>query len=442
MVFHTVLEHEQATTTEPPRWSGAVAEALRDYVSNPLFRSASFDELVIDDNPYRRPVRPDDLEWLLFEEPVTRENSSQLSALLGHRMLLNIYDSRSPQLPENMTEDKWRDFGLFYGSDNRIRGEQVRGFLENHLFDFVRAQALRRGARAGDAAGLAGALHELRGARREAAAVLDHSLASAADRSQASTMAAVQLLGPALVLAGLETATALIGDDGQSLVVGQLTSALGLQQRAHRYWQFYLPSTLALMNFLAGRAADPRDVYLLAGAVTAYRVDLCERLGAFDLSAAAIEPDTDRLAQRVATRGGPHGVREFARGLSEFGILLSVHDDDVQQQLHLVDNIEMHQRKAQRLYTAISAHDMPVALDTFIESHEECSTTHVHDDHRLVVIESGEMEFWTCLGQRIVMIPGDMIFVPRHRLHGSVVQSGECVYHQPIISPAFDEQHG
>jgi hypothetical protein len=33
-----------------------------------------------------------------------------------------------------------------------------------------------------------------------------------------------------------------------------------------------------------------------------------------------------------------------------------------------------------------------------VETEEETSTTHVHDDHRLVVIEEGDMEFWNNTG--------------------------------------------
>src|SRR5487761_1224390 len=36
--------------------SPAAVQAIRDYVAAPLFRSARIEELVIDDNPYRRPV--------------------------------------------------------------------------------------------------------------------------------------------------------------------------------------------------------------------------------------------------------------------------------------------------------------------------------------------------------------------------------------------------
>ncbi|MGB9376476.1 MAG: cupin domain-containing protein, partial [Mycobacteriales bacterium] len=75
-------------------------------------------------------------------------------------------------------------------------------------------------------------------------------------------------------------------------------------------------------------------------------------------------------------------------------------------------------------------------------SWEECSTTHVHDDDRLLVIETGEMEFWNCFGVKHTYRPGDMTFIPKHRLHGSVVQSGECVYHQPVITRELLARHG
>jgi mannose-6-phosphate isomerase-like protein (cupin superfamily) len=98
--------------------------------------------------------------------------------------------------------------------------------------------------------------------------------------------------------------------------------------------------------------------------------------------------------------------------------------------------------KARRLHRAINEHSIEVELDTFIESWEECSTTHVHDDDRLLVIESGQMHFWNCFGRKHEFRPGDMTFIPKHRLHGSVVLSGECVYHQPVITPELDRRFG
>ena len=62
-----------------------------------------------------------------------------------------------------------------------------------------------------------------------------------------------------------------------------------------------------------------------------------------------------------------------------------------------------------------------------------CSPTHVHSDHRLVVVESGDMVFWGNLGMEVRLKPGEMIFIPEGRLHGSSIESDECTYHQPII---------
>jgi hypothetical protein len=37
---------------------------VRQFAANPAFRAAERHELVTEDNPFRRPVRPDDLSWL------------------------------------------------------------------------------------------------------------------------------------------------------------------------------------------------------------------------------------------------------------------------------------------------------------------------------------------------------------------------------------------
>ena len=44
------------------------------------------------------------------------------------------------------------------------------------------------------------------------------------------------------------------------------------------------------------------------------------------------------------------------------------------------------------------------------------------------------MNFWPLYGDPMDLGPGDILQIPKHRLHGSVVTSDECVYHQPIAS--------
>jgi mannose-6-phosphate isomerase-like protein (cupin superfamily) len=424
-------------------WDSEMAQAVQEYAANPLFRSASFDELVINDNPYRRPVRPDDLEWLEFDRPISRADSSRLSSLLGHRMLLNIYDSRLPLIPAAMSKQRRKDFELFYDSRTRSRGERIRPFLEHHLFDYVRDTQRPPG--------LEEALRRLACERAAATARLLEQVHGAGDRMRAARMTALQIVGEALAPTGEGPATAPVPPAGLRQRISQLAVALDLVEERHSYYQFYLPSTLALMNYLGACARDPRDACVFAGALTAYRIDLHAKLDGLEDAArelagaygepcqpGAAEAGWHDIAGKTVRRYGAKGSREFTRGLQEFAELLASHDEDLKAQLRLVEGTAALQHKAHRLYSVINEQHIPVELDTFVESWEECSTTHVHDDDRLVVVESGEMEFWACLGQRIKLGPGDMFFVPKHRLHGSVVRSGTCVYHQPVITEELE----
>jgi hypothetical protein len=143
-----------------------------------------------------------------------------------------------------------------------------------------------------------------------------------------------------------------------------------------------------------------------------------------------------------AQRWGEMAVREFTRGMYTYAVLLEVHDHDVREQLNWVDSAAACKEKAERLHKAITEHNIRVDLDTFDESAQETSTTHVHDEDRLQIIDSGQMDFYTAFDGTHRFGPGDMMFVPRHRLHGSTVLSGHCTYHQPVITPELDARFG
>jgi hypothetical protein len=119
-------------------------EAIETYLASPIFQAARYEELVLDDNPYRRPVRPGDIGIVDFSRPLRREDFSQLSGLMGHRMLLNIHDSMKLLLPRDPTAQKWSDYQLFYSDETRFLGGLIRPYLEAHLFGFVRDEARQR----------------------------------------------------------------------------------------------------------------------------------------------------------------------------------------------------------------------------------------------------------------------------------------------------------
>ncbi|GAA2037774.1 hypothetical protein GCM10009839_43920 [Catenulispora yoronensis] len=476
----------------PAEFSAAeLADYLSVYCANPLFRSARFEELEIDDDPYRRPVRPEDLSFLRFDRPFGRPDSSRLSALIGHRMLLNIHDTAKPMFAAKMTPERWEEYRLFYGERNRVLGELVRPLLENHVFGFVHEAVAEQVADTVEpgVADLRSLLTDLAEERHRAAEEVVGLVAAAGAADEAAKMTAVQLLAgtinaplrisPLMIPGpdgagggGLAPLAALANTRGEPHPIDTILAAImdvcGFGVQPHRYYQYYLPSTLAAMNYLNATARDHGRVFEFLGAMCVRTLDslaligghggrLAELAGPADTArteaalahtapeaetAAAIEEITRTVLEPLSHRFGPPALAAFNRGAREYALLLDVHHDDLTVQLRWIDSAEAYRAKAERLQAAIDEHHIPVALDTFVESWEECSTTHVHDDDRLLVIESGEMEFWNCFSGTHKFRPGDKLFIPKHRLHGSVVLSGECVYHQPVINADLDQRYG
>jgi mannose-6-phosphate isomerase-like protein (cupin superfamily) len=453
--------------------SEVMKEAVETYLASPIFQAAQYEELVLDDNPYRRPVRPDDIGLVDFSGPLRREDFAQLSGLMGHRMLLNIHDTAKLMLPRDPTAEKWRDYQLFYSPESHFLGELIRPYLEAHLFAFVHDEARQREART--VAQLTEQARLEAEARLRRAGELAEVVAAAAGEDRAAMIDMLAIQSDAASLnSGARPASALRNVVGSASLPGihpgqiggemmrRVADEDGIKYEPHSYFQYYLPSTLALMNYLNGAALDPGRVFALAGALLAHALETRELEASLqpllagriaDIGSTTqldrvqdpVEEAGRALAAALAVierAGGEFAVREFGRGLLEYSILLEINHEDRMSQFSWINAMPGYVAKAQRLQKAINDYSIEVDLDTFVESWEECSTTHVHDEDRLLVIESGQMHFWNCFGRKHEFRPGDMTFIPKHRLHGSVVLSGECTYHQPVITPELNRRFG
>ena len=63
---------------------------IREFASHHAFRSAAVEELQLDEDFYRRPLRPEDLEFLQFKKAVPAERVSRLPALATQRLLMAL----------------------------------------------------------------------------------------------------------------------------------------------------------------------------------------------------------------------------------------------------------------------------------------------------------------------------------------------------------------
>ncbi|MFC4948783.1 hypothetical protein [Pseudonocardia sp. GCM10023141] len=441
-------------------------ELVKAFAANPAFRAAEWDELTTGNDPYRRPVRPADLAWLDYAKPMPVEKSLKLSALLGHRMLRNVHDAGILHLPASPDAANRVDRADVYSTRNRVLAALAGPVLEAHLFAPLAEQ---RPELLGDVAGLRRVV-EQECERRHAEPGAAFSVAAGTKhRREASTFLLLQVSAfrPAVAAAAGRGAVgeydaAHPGLRGWLLdryrawadggpAYREVLAAAGLVDTAGAYWQLYLGSSLGRGNHLLSLASRPEHGFALLGALvhewiddSAVRGVLRETLaGGLDgvpdeplgasLTPTAAGALVEELVGPLAQRLGAEVVAEFHRGFVDAATSAALWDRDLSAQLDWADRIEEYQEKAETIDQHLTNENIVVDLDTFVEDNEETSTTHVHNEHRLVMIESGQMHFWNNVTHQIALNAGDKLLIPVSRLHGSTVLSGTCTYHQPII---------
>jgi mannose-6-phosphate isomerase-like protein (cupin superfamily) len=456
-------------------------DIVKAFAANPAFRAAEWEELTTENNPYRRPVRPDDLAWLNYSNPMPEAKALKLSALLGHRMLRNVYDAEFHFLPDHRDDANSADLATFYTARNRILGALARPILERHLFtvlDEVRPEpAGITGSGAGaevDALARAAATELERrqaepGAAFEAARRTKHRRESSnflvlqVSAFRPAGWAALGRIGLGEYHRAHPDLRTLLQDRYQRTVAGgasyrELLAAAELTPVVGAYWQLYLGSSLGRGNHLLHLAASPEHFFALLGGIVHDLIDqtaiaasvaevAAEGFGyhGAPLAAEQLTPDgvADLVRQLVGPlreRFGPQAVEGFHRGFQDARWLAALWDRDLAEQLSWADRIEEFQEKAEKIDQHLTNENITVDLDTFVETNEETSTTHVHNEHRLVMIESGQMHFWNNTTHKIELNEGDKLLIPVSRLHGSTVLSGSCTYHQPIIPDEMLQQ--
>jgi hypothetical protein len=456
------VDHVLDTLAERPH------DLIRAYAAGSPFRAATAEELTNADNPFRRPVRPDDLSFLDYSEPMPSSEVLLLGSLLGHRMLRNIYDAELPLVAPRPNPAAARDGGEFSSDRNRILGALARPVLERYLFTFL-DQARADEVVSGTAA-VRDAVRLTLDRRSEQPSEALEVAATRSDRTAATTFVLLQLAAsrPASASAIGRVAASDFGplpagpqrlarEEHQRWTAAapryQATLAdAGLTSTPAAYWQFSLGSSLARGNHLRYLASSGRTLCQFLGALVFYQIDqaataqqfadLVEgtfggRAGYFreltPLFGHELDERLEHLLGQLQGAIGNGATEAFHEGFVDADRLARIWDSDLAEQLAWADRIDDYKDRAEWIQKKLTTDNITVDLDTFVESHEETSTTHVHDDHRLVMIESGEMFFWNNVTHRIALSTGDKVLIPTSRLHGSVVLSGTCTYHQPII---------
>lgn len=458
-----------------------IASDVSRYAGHRLFFDADEDEILLRRKPYRRPTRTYDNSFINYEIPLTRDTQASNSALSTHRMLLNIYEADNLILPAKDYPGFWQDFQDFYSIENIANGEAIRDLLEAKAFAFLQDEIDLSGPwTAETAVEFFNAFLEDEKAASDKTAdsspVLNAILTSPDPKrcarhfliqlapdflSEASAMAKVAPgsygnIQSAIFNILIDEYGASVHANKHSTLFENTMKSVGLSHEIHYYWQFYQATSLCLTNYFYFITRNKRHFFRYIGALfytEASLVNTTKKQSQMLRRVFGDEADTtyfdehhhidqhhgDMALKRVIlpafARFGDLIACEIVRGFLEFRLLEELADQDMLAQLIFFNEIEQKRALAERFYRAIEDGTKNVPLETFVEAKGERSTTHTHPDHRLLVIESGTMDFWPLFGPAMPLKAGDILSVPRHRLHGSVVTSEECVYHQPIASP-------
>lgn len=435
-------------------------ERIIQYAALPQYRSAVVDELVLKGDFYRRPLRPEDLDFLPFGKAVKRNTYRRLPFFAAQRILFCINDTRTAVLPKSA--EKFVAFDAFYNENVQTLGASIQGFLEDFSFDFTSVDAPTVD-KAEMVAQLNGLLRD-EGALWGKLARMIRSRNYLIDGMRCSLIQMWSLLETkrtALARASASGYFAWLPEDLQPVLssefpgdafLSDIARQCGVDGAAHSYWQFYLSTSLGSCNFLNALAHRPDRALDLCGAAFAASAQwiafgcligqVAEDFGHADPNALSDLSDTamddlslrfEKVLAQVENQFGAEGLQRVSRGLSAAVRLAECARDNLNDQLAWLSSAEEHLRLAHVITERINAECPEIDRDTFVEPRDMCSTTHVHSDHRLVTVETGNMVFWGNPFMEVRLAPGDMILIPEGRLHGSSIESDECVYHQPII---------
>jgi mannose-6-phosphate isomerase-like protein (cupin superfamily) len=439
---------------------------VRLYADNPIFSDTH--TLIIDDNPFRRPIDPDLVSRLDFSEVLTGDRSLGVSALAAHRMLLNIYEADLIFLPEANSPSKQEDFALFYSNRNKILGEIIRPALEQHVFGFLEREIEVTGGWTLEA--LRAYMDSVVRAHEQSRLAIVTAVLSARNPERAAASLMIQVAGDFLSEASASARNVLgkygriqselfkivIDDYGygvhetkHSTLFENTMKSCGLVPQVHAYWHFYLTSSLALSNYYHFLCRDHSKIFRALGAIAmaeAMFSHTCKQIA--EMLRAVFGPRVDayyfdehvgidshhgRMASEyvlapAVVKYGEGIITDIVLGLEGIRLVTGISDRDFIAQLSWSERAESYRRPAQIIHRRIISGEVDCPGVSRTLRRDRPSASHVYDEDSLYVVESGAMELIAGYDAIVRLDAGESIVVPRPRLHSTRAVSDECAY--------------
>lgn len=419
---------------------------------------------------YGRRLRPHILKHLDFSKWIdNREDALSYAAFAANRVLYAMNELDFLMLPQNSELDQL-EFQEFYSDGRQAAAAVGRPYLEKYLFRFLKKEIIIDGnwtlarvreyfqSRLGESNQLPESLsvQAIRNSKDPRNALRDFLIQLAPDFLVESSPMSRYAGGSYGELCS-SLFKVIIDELGyghhpsrHSTLYEKTLASADLSPDPHRYWQYYLNSSLMLANYYNMVTRDKRNVFRYIGAIYQAETGFITACAEWKKCIQDIAPSIDvkyfeehchidkdhsRMALETLVfpaieRYGSHAACEIVRGYEEAVWLGNHFDRDFSDQIKWKDAAEdfkgLHRRIASPVLEAQALGR--VGMDQFVEPTGELSITHSHDGDELCHVVSGTMEFLNGFEKSTILHPGEGIIIKKNRLHGALIEQGPCTY--------------
>ena len=440
-------------------------DAVVQYATNPIYLDS--EEWENDDNPYRRQLRPQVLPYLDLDRVPGRGEILNYPSLAVQRLLTSIYEADLVFFPKSGLQGREDDFLAFYSPGNRALGELIRPALERYAFGFLGSEVETSGKWTAES--FESYLDSLDMGDGEQSPA-EHAITDSADPERAARMWLVQF-APDFLSEASPMIRNVLGYYGQpqsewfkvvideygygvhgtkhSSLFERTLESVGLGSDLHRYWQYYLNSSLLLNNYFHYLGKNHELFFRYLGALyytESSLVNFCRVADrtlrdvfadkvdtAYFTEHVHIDQHHGRMAREKIIRPlmAAHGdgvIPEMVRGIEEYRTLLAIADADFTAQIAWMDGQGEFKKLHGPVFEGIKNGRVDAPVAHLVEPRGELSNTHCHDGDELCHIVSGTMRFVSGLDSYQILEAGQGTVIRRNRLHGAIIESDECVY--------------
>ncbi|MFK7866634.1 MAG: iron-containing redox enzyme family protein [Alphaproteobacteria bacterium] len=437
-------------------------------------------------NPFRRFIRPQDLNFMLKKPTLSRKDFVSNAGLMSQRILNVIYeqdlvflpddlyqtqlknkmgnDQQKPETAPQFDENLRTDFHKFYDPHLKSLGSLLRPWLETQSFDWLNQEISVIGNYTPETMRdylLSRLEHENAGD-----SALCNLIVNAKDPKNAAKMLLVQFAGDFATEASAmarnvlgnygaplsELFTILIDEYGYGLherkhstLFDKTLESVGMNSNIHHYWGHYLSSSLALTNYFHYISANHTLFYRYVGAMlyTEGTLHVSNRRqskmlrSVFGKSVHTEYFDEhvhidqhhavmamDRVIMPLVKQSGEFAIHEVIRGFEEFALLQSIADQDLMAQITWADQLAQNVEQ-------INIADPRLVKgnpQSFHETPSEISQPHLHDDPELFAVVNNGLDFHASPFHHVKLEAGQAVHIPALRQHATIIGDQPCHY--------------